>query len=76
MFVGQVVSDAGVLTLLTFNRDQEREADRTALEMLAKHYGHVKGADELFKLLHDRQSDEYEPPLFHPLRFNLMYFWA
>jgi len=70
MFVGQVVGDAGVLTLLTFNRDQEREADRTALEMLVKHYGHVEGADELFKLLHDRQTDEYEPLLFlstHPL---------
>jgi len=70
MFVGQVVSDAGVLTLLTFNREQEREADRTALEMLVKHYGHVEGADELFKLLHDRQTDEYERPLFlstHPL---------
>ena len=70
MFVGQVVNDAGVLTLLTFNRDQEREADRTALAMLEKHYGHIKGADELFELLHNRQSDEDNPPLFlstHPL---------
>ncbi len=70
IFVGQVVNDAGFLTLLTFNRDQEREADRTALEMLGRHYGHVNGADELFKLLHEKQKEEYDPPIFlstHPL---------
>ena len=70
IFVGQVVNDTGVLTLLTFNRDQEREADKTALEMLAKQYGHIEGADDLFKTLKDSQKNRYEPPLFlstHPL---------
>ena len=70
-FVGQVVNNAGVITLLTFNRDQEREADTTALTMIAAHYGHVAGADELFKvMLTLQEKDSINVPLFlstHPL---------
>lgn len=45
---GNVLSDAGLLTVLSFNRDQEAEADRSALAALARHYGHVSGADTFF----------------------------
>jgi predicted Zn-dependent protease len=45
---GAVLSQAGVATLLTFNRDQEREADAAALQALAAEYGHVGGALEMF----------------------------
>ena len=42
--VGRIVNNTGMLTLLKFNRDQEREADRTALAAVAGNYGHVAGA--------------------------------
>lgn len=69
-FVGQVISDTGLITMLKFNRDQERQADKTALELLFKRFGHVKGADELFKILQNKENSEREPFLFlstHPL---------
>jgi predicted Zn-dependent protease len=45
---GDVLTQAGVLTLLSFNRDQERQADEEALRVLAAEYGHLAGAVELF----------------------------
>ena len=45
---GSVLSQAGMVTLLTFNRDQEREADEEALRAIAAEYGHIGGALELF----------------------------
>jgi predicted Zn-dependent protease len=45
---GNVLSQAGMVTLLTFNRDQERAADEEALRVIAAEYGHVGGALELF----------------------------
>ncbi len=50
-FVGSVVSDTGTLTVLGFDRKQEQRADEIALKAIAKYYGHVNGADELFKAL-------------------------
>ncbi|MPZ43079.1 MAG: M48 family metalloprotease [Betaproteobacteria bacterium] len=46
---GNVLSQAGMMTLLTFNRDQERQADEEALRVIAAEYGHVGGALELFE---------------------------
>ncbi len=37
--------------LLGFSREQEREADKFALELLESHYGHLGGADEFFNQL-------------------------
>ena len=45
---GTALSDAGLLTVLSFNREQEAEADRSALAALARHYGHASGADAFF----------------------------
>lgn len=45
---GGALSQAGVLTLLTFNREQEREADAEALRVIAAEYGHIGGALDLF----------------------------
>ena len=50
---GTALSDAGLLTVLSFNRDQEAEADRTALAALARHYGHATGADAFFQSVKD-----------------------
>jgi predicted Zn-dependent protease len=44
------LNQAGTLTVLSFNRDQEREADEDALRVLAAEYGHIGGAIDLFEL--------------------------
>lgn len=49
--LGSVLGDAGLLTVLSFNRAQEDEADETALATLARHYGHVAGADTFFRIV-------------------------
>jgi len=62
------VQQAGVLTMLSFNRDQEREADAEALRTLQAWYGHTTGAADLFAVL-ARQYAGREPPAFfnsHP----------
>jgi predicted Zn-dependent protease len=46
---GSLLSQAGMMTLHTFNRDQEREADEEALRAIAAEYGHIGGALELFE---------------------------
>lgn len=48
---GSVLNTAGMATLLTFNRDQEREADQAALGVLHAEYGHVGGAVDLFDVM-------------------------
>ncbi len=45
---GGALGQAGTLTMLSFNRDQEREADAEALRVLAAEYGHLAGAADLF----------------------------
>ena len=48
---GNVLTVAGMATLLSFNRDQEREADEAALRALHAEYGHVGGAVDLFNVM-------------------------
>jgi predicted Zn-dependent protease len=47
---GGLLNQAGVVTLLSFNRDQERAADEAALSAVAAEYGHLAGAFELFEV--------------------------
>jgi len=71
LFVGQIINETGMIALLNFNRDQEREADITALNAVNGLYHHVAGTNDLFKaLMQAHDPDELEPPLFlstHPL---------
>lgn len=46
--LGGSLGTGGLLTMLSFNRDMELEADRRALAILRQHYGHTAGADEFF----------------------------
>ena len=73
-FVGQIVIDAGFITLLSFNRDQERDADFTALTAVAGYYGHIAGSKDLFEtLLKLEEKHPASPPEFlrtHPLGEN------
>ena len=71
LFVGQVVGETGMIALLNFNRDQEREADITALNAVNGLYHHVAGTNDFFKaLIQIHGSESSEPPVFlstHPL---------
>ncbi|MGB3610274.1 MAG: M48 family metallopeptidase [Cellvibrio sp.] len=47
----------GNVALLNYSRQQEADADRWALQALHNYYGHVAGADELFrKLIHNDKN--------------------
>ncbi|MEH6627669.1 MAG: M48 family metallopeptidase [Motiliproteus sp.] len=49
--IQSVLGQTGLLTLLSFNRDMEREADQEAMAVLVNNYGHLAGADEFFSQL-------------------------
>lgn len=72
--INRVVTDTGTLTILGFSREQERRADEIALKALAKHYGHVNGADSLFNAFIKKENRiaKYMPEFFstHPLSNN------
>jgi predicted Zn-dependent protease len=68
----QVLGDAGLLTVLKFNRDMEKQSDKEAMQTLQNLYGHLGGGAELFKIFHEmRDSMDADEPaeLFstHPL---------
>ena len=70
--LGSALGDAGLLTVLSFNRAQEEESDETALATLARHYGHVAGADSFFKIVEQlpQRAGKEDIPTFlstHPL---------
>ena len=70
-FVGQIVNDAGIITLLSFNRKQEQQADEEALRAINNYYGHINGSKDLFKsLLQLEKKFPVHPPEFlstHPI---------
>lgn len=53
-----ILGSAGMMTVLGFNRDMEREADAAALAILRSHYGHAHGAGEFFRNLPDSPGGE------------------
>jgi predicted Zn-dependent protease len=70
-----VLSQAGLATTLSFNRDQERAADATALAVVAREYGHVGGARDLFRLMASLPGGDSAAPAVeflrtHPLTAN------
>lgn len=66
------VNEAGYLTVLKFGRDMEADSDEAAMRALLLLYGHLEGADDLFKVLL-QASGGSEPFVFfstHPLTDN------
>lgn len=55
--VSGVLGQAGLLTVLSFNRDMERDADHEAIDLLLARYGHLDGADEFFQNMQARHGD-------------------
>lgn len=49
--VASVITDTSMLTMLSFNRDQEQASDEEGINVLNAYYGHVQGASELFEIL-------------------------
>ncbi len=52
----QVIGEAGLLTNLSFSREQERDADSAGLAALAAVYGHADGALDLYRTLRDQEG--------------------
>lgn len=65
---GSLLNQAGIMTLLSFNRDMEREADTTAVKTIHQYYGHTQGADEFFNAMLAKHDDELSVAFFntHP----------
>lgn len=68
----RTLGDMGLLTILSFNREQERQADETALSAIYQLYGHVAGADSVFKRFGELEGSHITPELFnsHPYSEN------
>jgi beta-barrel assembly-enhancing protease len=69
---GTMAGSAAQLTALTFGREQEATADQAGLGAVARVYGHVAGAADLFRTLQTEAAKRgaSEPPRFlatHPL---------
>ena len=67
-----ILGQSGMLTLLTFSRAQEEQADAAGLAALVAVYGHAGGATETFRVMSSaaREKGRAEPPKFlstHPV---------
>lgn len=66
------IQTTGNISVLNFSREQEREADEVALNMLQIYYGHTQGTSTLFQVL-QQEHDDTDMPAFlstHPLTEN------
>lgn len=67
----RVLGSAGLLSALSFSREQERAADAHGLAALAAVYGHIEGAQTLFQVLEQALKQlPAQPPAFlrtHPM---------
>lgn len=57
-----LISQSMNLGLLKFSRDQERQSDDSAVQALHQRYQTVKGAEQLFAIFVEMQSDQHTPP--------------
>jgi predicted Zn-dependent protease len=55
-WVTEVLANSINLGLLAYSRDQEREADRTGLQLLTAYYGHASGSSDFFSHMKQQQS--------------------
>lgn len=55
------LSETGLLTTFSFNRDQERAADKEAIATLENIYGHTKGSASLFQAIQDNSRNHDIP---------------
>jgi predicted Zn-dependent protease len=65
----QLLGQIGLISSLSFSREQEQEADKIALATLNNYYGHSHGATALFKIFAQAQQAYHPPALLstHPV---------
>lgn len=72
--VAGLIGNTGLLTALSFSRDQESAADKLAVEALVNFYGHAGGSKKLFEVFNklNDQANSTIPEFFatHPLSQN------
>lgn len=56
--VANVITDASLLTMLSFSRDQEQASDEEGIQVLNAYYGRVQGATDLFEILEKEHREE------------------
>lgn len=54
--VDELIGSTGMLTALSFTRDQESAADELAVKALVSRYGHANGSTQLFEILSKEQD--------------------
>ncbi|MDX8394291.1 MAG: M48 family metallopeptidase [Mariprofundales bacterium] len=59
--LGNVIGNASLLQTMHYSREYEREADATALKILQQYYGHAAGANDMFAVLAEYESENEEP---------------
>lgn len=64
--LGSLVGIGGHLTLLSYSRRQEAEADDWALQAVYRHYGHTAGATALFEKMEQEQLSMPDWLMSHP----------
>ncbi len=66
---GQFLEQTGLLTSLSFSRQQEAAADKEAFQTLQSYYGHLEGAADLFEVLKQAEGGHKTFSFFrsHPL---------
>ncbi len=70
---GSILNSTGLLTALSFSREQEQASDYAALQSLKNYYGHINGATDLFEVLMAENSSFTPHITFlstHPLSEN------
>ena len=55
--VANVVTDTSMLTMLSFNREQEEDADDEGLKVMNAYYHHVQSSTELFEILKNEDQE-------------------
>ncbi len=68
----QILGQTGLVTIMSFSREQEAAADREALLTLKRYYGHLNGAEALFETLQEQKQERSAPAFLnsHPLTEN------
>lgn len=72
--VSSLMTDTSMITMLSFNREQEEDSDEEGLKLLHDYYGHTQGATTLFEIFKQEQADSnFVTPAFlssHPQTDN------
>ncbi len=68
--VASVLTDTSMITMLSFNREQEEDSDDEGIKVMHAYYGHVQSSTELFEILkQEHQGKGLDVPQFlssHP----------